>query len=210
MRFFQGLARGSFCLLKWILRLRRCRRGQQHRQRDREHPWALWPLSLWNLSFKSKNKECYQDAGGHVWVGSKDMWVACVPLLVGISERPHGPCYWKRYPLEVECWGFPYSGRGWGGDEMMELLIGGFFALEDPCLSWGSHGVNAREGDKAVELGGDVTVLWAPPFRDFMVGLMFDWTRWGEQSQICIYFTTPEKAMATHSSTLAWKIPWTE
>ena len=24
------------------------------------------------------------------------------------------------------------------------------------------------------------------------------------------YRTSPEKAMATHSSTLAWKIPWTE
>ena len=27
---------------------------------------------------------------------------------------------------------------------------------------------------------------------------------------ICISMTDSEKAMATHSSTLAWKIPWTE
>ena len=32
------------------------------------------------------------------------------------------------------------------------------------------------------------------------------------QSQLCYYIVcmSPEKAMATHSSTLAWKIPWTE
>ena len=27
---------------------------------------------------------------------------------------------------------------------------------------------------------------------------------------VYIYIYIPEKAMATHSSTLAWKIPWTE
>ena len=46
---------------------------------------------------------------------------------------------------------------------MMELPLGGFFALEDPCLSWGGHSMNAREGDEAVEFGGDVTVLLASP-----------------------------------------------
>ena len=27
---------------------------------------------------------------------------------------------------------------------------------------------------------------------------------------VCVYIYIYEKAMATHSSTLAWKIPWTE
>ena len=27
---------------------------------------------------------------------------------------------------------------------------------------------------------------------------------------MCVYIYVPEKAMASHSSTLAWKIPWTE
>ena len=35
-------------------------------------------------------------------------------------------------------------------------------------------------------------------------------TRWGTQVQSLGQEDPPEKAMATHSSTLAWKIPWTE
>lgn len=45
---------------------------------------------------------------------------------------------------------------------MMELPSSGFvclFVLEDTCPSWGSHGVNAKEGERAVELGGGDTVL---------------------------------------------------
>ena len=32
----------------------------------------------------------------------------------------------------------------------------------------------------------------------------------GEKICICPYICSTEKAMAPHSSTLAWKIPWTE
>ena len=31
-----------------------------------------------------------------------------------------------------------------------------------------------------------------------------------QQSDLVIYIYISEKAMASHSSTLAWKIPWTE
>ena len=52
---------------------------------------------------------------------------------------------------------------------------------------------------------------WAPPFCCFvyvtpnsLLGSYFHWINWSHLLQ------KSEKAMAPHSSTLAWKIPWTE
>ena len=42
--------------------------------------------------------------------------------------------------------------------------------------------------------------------------ILYHWATWEALVfEICTYYRRPsEKAMATHSSTLAWKIPWTE
>ena len=43
-----------------------------------------------------------------------------------------------------------------------------------------------------------------------MLGLVFQWFSLCEFYLITPSVSSPEKAMAPHSSTLAWKIPWME
>ena len=59
---------------------------------------------------------------------------------------------------------------------------------------------------KMIDGGKLLGALWRPK-----------WVSWGwggrevqEEEDICIPIADSEKAMAPHSSTLAWKIPWTE
>ena len=62
---------------------------------------------------------------------------------------------------------------------------------------------------------GTVVVGRAKNLAEFLIcyslslGTCFSWLP-GFISCSCIYPPLPEKAMAPHSSTLAWKIPWTE
>ena len=50
-------------------------------------------------------------------------------------------------------------------------------------------------------LSGSDTQAWAPRVSDLIIC---------SNLRICISNKCPEKAMAPHSSTLAWKIPWAE
>ena len=43
-----------------------------------------------------------------------------------------------------------------------------------------------------------------------MLGLVFKWFLVSSQYLILHRVSSPEKTMATHSSTLAWQIPWME
>ena len=59
--------------------------------------------------------------------------------------------------------------------------------------------------------------IWEPPFVDsvslyfLMLGLFFVWMSTTSSYRVADHCSLiPEKAMTTHSSTLAWKIPWTE
>ena len=59
---------------------------------------------------------------------------------------------------------------------------------------------------KMIDGGKLLGALWRPK-----------WVSWGwggrevqEEEDICIPIADSEKAMAPHSSTLAWKIPWME
>lgn len=100
---------------------------RHHRQRDWEHPWTHWPLSLWNLSFKPKSNECYQDVCGgaeeHVWVGSKDM-LSGICSLLGWNLR--------KTPWSLQLEKVPFGGRmmrlslfrqrmGWGWNDGASL-----------------------------------------------------------------------------------------
>ena len=59
--------------------------------------------------------------------------------------------------------------------------------------------------------------IWKPPYIDFvslyflMLWLFFVWMPTTFSHRVAGHcFLIPEKAMAPHSSTLAWKIPWME
>ena len=99
--------------------------------------------------------------------------------------------------------------KGPGNERLNKGFPGGSVGKESACNAGGAGDLGSIPGSRRPPGGGHGNPLQYYCLENTMDrGACLQST--GSQRIGCSYVRTEEKAMATHSSTLAWKMPWTE